>query len=81
MQHFTTFNQFNYKERIIMNKDIFEGAWEEVKGKMKQSWGKLTDDDFKVIEGNHQELFGKLQKHYGYTKEQVEKAVKDFQGK
>ncbi|MDR3443115.1 MAG: CsbD family protein [Legionella sp.] len=64
-----------------MNKDIFEGAWEEVKGKMKQSWGKLTDDDFKVIEGNHQELFGKLQKHYGYTKEQVEKAVKDFQGK
>lgn len=64
-----------------MNKDIFEGAWEEVKGKMKQSWGKLTDDDFKVIEGDHQELFGKLQKHYGYTKEQVEKAVKDFQGK
>ena len=64
-----------------MNKDIFEGAWEEVKGKMKQSWGKLTDDDFKVIEGDHQELFGKLQKHYGYTKDQVEKAVKDFQGK
>ena len=36
-----------------------------------------TDDDFKVIEGNHQEIFGTLQKHYGYTKDQVEKAVKD----
>ena len=39
---------------------------------------KLTDDDFKVIEGNHQEIYGTLQKHYGYTKEEAEKAVKDF---
>lgn len=64
-----------------MNKDIFEGKWEETKGQMKQFWGKLTDDDFKVIEGNHQEIFGTLQKHYGYTQEQVEKAVKDFKSK
>jgi len=64
-----------------MNKDIFEGKWEETKGQMKQLWGKLTDDDFKVIEGNHQEIFGTLQKHYGYTKEQVEKAVDDFKSK
>ena len=61
-----------------MNTDIFEGKWEEVKGKMKQTWGKLTDDDFKVIEGTQQEVFGKLQKHYGYTKDEAEKAVKDF---
>lgn len=64
-----------------MNKDIFEGKWEETKGQMKQFWGKLTDDDFKVIEGNHQEIFGTLQKHYGYTQEKVEKAVKDFKSK
>ncbi|QEY52371.1 CsbD family protein [Legionella longbeachae] len=64
-----------------MNKDIFQGKWEEVKGHMKKTWGKLTDDDFKQIEGNQQEIFGKLQKHYGYTKEQVEKAIKDFQSK
>ncbi len=64
-----------------MNKNIFEGKWEETKGKMKQLWGKLTDDDFKVIEGNHQEIFGTLQKHYGYTKEQAEKAIKDFKSK
>ena len=61
-----------------MNKDIFAGKWEETKGKMKQLWGKLTDDDFKVIEGNHQEIFGTLQKHYGYTKDEAENAVKDF---
>lgn len=64
-----------------MNKEIFEGTWEVTKGKMKQLWGKLTDDDFKVIEGNHQEIYGTLQKHYGYTKEQTEKAIKDFKNK
>ena len=61
-----------------MNKDIFEGKWEEVKGKMKQAWGKLTDDDYTQIEGNHQEIYGKLQKHYGYTKDEVEKSIKEF---
>lgn len=61
-----------------MNRDIFEGKWEEVKGKMKRTWGWLTDDDFQQIEGNQQEIFGKLQKHYGYSKEQAEKAVRDF---
>ena len=61
-----------------MNKDIFEGKWEEVKGKMKHAWGKLTDDDLEQIEGNQQEIYGKLQKHYGYSKEQAEKAIKEF---
>lgn len=61
-----------------MNKDIFQGNWEEVKGKMKQQWGKLTDDDLKQLEGSQQEIYGKLQKHYGYSKEEAEKAVKDF---
>ena len=64
-----------------MNKDIFQGSWEEAKGKMKKVWGKLTDNDYKEIEGNHQEIFGKLQKHYGYTKDEVEKLIKDFQDK
>lgn len=62
-----------------MNKDIFEGKWEETKGKMKKAWGWLTDDDLTQLEGNQQEIFGKLQKHFGYSKEQAEKAVKDFQ--
>lgn len=64
-----------------MNKDIFEGKWEELKGQMKQFWGKLTDDDLKQIEGNQQEIFGKLRKYYGYSEDQVKKVVKDFQSK
>jgi uncharacterized protein YjbJ (UPF0337 family) len=62
-----------------MNKDIFQGKWEEVKGKIKQTWGKLTDDDLKEIQGNQQRIFGLLQKHYGYSEDQIKKALKDFQ--
>lgn len=62
-----------------MNKEIFKGAWNEIKGKIKKTWGKLTDDDIQEIQGNHQEIYGKLQKHYGYTKDAAEKAVRDFQ--
>jgi uncharacterized protein YjbJ (UPF0337 family) len=64
-----------------MNRDILQGNWQELKGKIKQAWGKLTDDDLDLIEGNHQEIFGKLQKHYGYTKEQAEKEVTNFEKK
>ena len=62
-----------------MNKNIFEGKWEEVKGKIKQQWGKLTNDDLTQIEGSNQEIYGSLQKHYGYTQEEAEKEVKSFQ--
>ncbi|HHF7344900.1 MULTISPECIES: CsbD family protein [Legionella] len=61
-----------------MNKDIFEGKWEEVKGQLKQKWGKLTDDDLLEIEGNNQEIYGKLRQHYGYTKEEIERQLRMF---
>ena len=64
-----------------MNRDIFEGKWEEVRGTMKKAWGKLTDDDLDEIEGNHQILYGKLQQRYGYTLDEVRKAISDFQKK
>ncbi len=56
-----------------MNKDILEGNWEILKGKLRQQWGKLTDDDLDEIEGNRQILVGKLQSKYGYTKEEAER--------
>lgn len=62
-----------------MNQNIFQGKWMEIKGQMKQFWGKLTDDDLQQIEGNQEEIYGKLRKHYGYTQEQAKKAVQDFQ--
>lgn len=61
-----------------MNKDIFAGKWEEVKGQLKQKWGKLTDDDLLEIEGNNQEIYGKLRQHYGYTKEEIERQLRSF---
>jgi uncharacterized protein YjbJ (UPF0337 family) len=64
-----------------MNSEIFQGKWEETKGKIKQAWGKLTDDDLTEIEGNHQEIYGKLQKLYGYKKDEAERVVKDFKEK
>jgi uncharacterized protein YjbJ (UPF0337 family) len=63
---------------IAMNKDIFEGNWEHLKGELRQFWGKLTDNDLEEIKGNQEEIFGKLQKHYGYTKEEAEKEIKNF---
>jgi len=61
-----------------MNKNIFEGTWEEVKGEIKQAWGRLTDDDLIQIKGCQKEIYSKLQKLYGYCKEEAEKAVKEF---
>ena len=58
-----------------MNSDIFgRQCGKKFKGKMKQAWGKLTDDDFKTIEGSHQEVYGTLQKQYGYTKDESTKS-------
>ncbi|MBA2710297.1 MAG: CsbD family protein [Tatlockia sp.] len=61
-----------------MNTDIFEGNWEEIKGRIKKTWGKLTDDDLTEIKGSQQEIYGKLQKHYGHSKEQAQKAIDEF---
>lgn len=64
-----------------MNKDIFEGKWNEFKGKIKEQWGKLTDDDLTQINGKKDQLLGKLQTRYGYTKEHAEKVWNEFEQK
>ena len=61
-----------------MNKEIFQGKWEEIKGQLKQQWGKLTDDDLMQIEGNHHQIRGILEQRYGYTKEKVKSALDTF---
>tara|TARA_Y100000588_G_C14179036_1_gene892750 strand:+ start:814 stop:999 length:186 start_codon:yes stop_codon:yes gene_type:complete len=61
-----------------MNKQILEGNWDILKGKLKQKYGELTDDDLKEIEGKKDELYGKLQKKYGYTKEEVDQQLDDL---
>jgi uncharacterized protein YjbJ (UPF0337 family) len=61
-----------------MDLNRVEGNWKQVKGKVKEQWGKLTDDDLNVIEGRRDQLEGKLQERYGYAKDQVRKEVDDW---
>jgi len=62
-----------------MNSDQIKGVWHEVKGKVKQKWAKLTDDDVEKMSGKFEELAGKIQHHYGTSKEDTHKAIRDFE--
>ncbi len=55
-----------------MNKDFLSGKWNEVKGILKEKYGKLTDDELTQVEGKKDQLIGLLQKKYGLTQEQAE---------
>jgi uncharacterized protein YjbJ (UPF0337 family) len=61
-----------------MNTDQLEGKWEQVKGKVKEQWGKLTDNDLTMIHGKRQQLIGKIQERYGYAADKAEKEVDRF---
>ncbi len=58
-----------------------EGNWKQVAGKVKEKWGKLTDDDLTTINGRRDQLEGKIQERYGLAKAQVKKDVDDWYGK
>jgi uncharacterized protein YjbJ (UPF0337 family) len=55
-----------------MNNDRIEGNWKQMRGKIKEKWGKLTDDDLDVIDGRVDQLVGKLQERYGYERDAAE---------
>lgn len=61
-----------------MNDDKIQGQWKQLAGKAKAQWGKLTDDDLKVAEGNSEYLVGKIQERYGIQRDEAKKQVKDF---
>ena len=61
-----------------MNSETISGNWLQLKGKIKEKWGKLTDDDLKIVEGKRDQLSGLLEKRYGYVKEEAHKAVDNF---
>ena len=61
-----------------MNWDQLQGNWKQLKGRVQKQWGKLTDDDFDVINGKRIELVGKVQERYGYAREQAETEVEQF---
>ena len=61
-----------------MNWDQVKGNWKQFSGKVKEKWGKLTDDDLTVIAGKRDQLAGKLQERYGYDKEKAEQELDHF---
>ncbi|RYG07815.1 MAG: CsbD family protein [Burkholderiales bacterium] len=64
-----------------MNQDRIEGNWKQFKGKVKEQWGKLTDDDLDVIGGKRDQLLGRIQERHGVAKDEAEKQVKDWEGR
>lgn len=62
-----------------MNWENLKGNWQQVKGKVKEQWGSLTDDDLDVIEGKRDQLVGTLQKRYGIARNEAERQVKEFE--
>lgn len=61
-----------------MNEDRIKGQWKQLTGKLKAQWGKLTDDDLTVAEGNSEYLAGKLQERYGIARDEAKKQVEEF---
>lgn len=62
-----------------MNKDIFEGKWEQLKGAVREKWGDLTDDDLTQINGSREKLLGKIQECYGRSRDVAEKEIKEWE--
>ena len=62
-----------------MNKDTVQGNWKQLKGKVKEQWGKLTDDDFDVIAGKRDQLVGRIQERHGISRDEAERQVKDWE--
>jgi uncharacterized protein YjbJ (UPF0337 family) len=58
-----------------MNWDRIEGNWKQLKGRVVEKWGKLTDDDFDVVAGRREQLAGKIQERYGVAKDEAERQV------
>ena len=61
-----------------MNEDKIKGQWKQLTGKLKSKWGKLTDDDLAVVEGNREYLAGKIQERYGIARDEAKRQLKDF---
>ena len=61
-----------------MNADQMKGKWKQIKGSVKERWGKLTDDDLDVIDGRQDQLIGTIQERYGIAREAAQKQVDEW---
>lgn len=61
-----------------MNSDTIEGRWKELRGKVKEKWGQLTDDQLREIDGSHDRLIGAIQKSYGLSRAEAEREIDNW---
>jgi uncharacterized protein YjbJ (UPF0337 family) len=61
-----------------MNWEQIEGRWKQYSGRFREKWGKLTDSDLEVIHGRRDQLVGKIQEHYGISREEAERQVTEY---
>jgi uncharacterized protein YjbJ (UPF0337 family) len=66
------------KQGKHMNWDLIEGIWKQMKGRIREKWGNLTDDDLEMIAGKRDQLIGRLQVRYGIAKKEAAKQVDEF---
>ena len=64
-----------------MNQDQLRGQWKQVKGRIKEKWGRLTEDDLDVIAGKRDQLLGRIQERHGVAKDEAHRQVQDFEGR
>jgi len=62
-----------------VNQDTMQGQWRQLRGRIREQWGRLTDDDLDVIAGRRDQLVGLLQQRYGETREEIERQVREFE--
>jgi uncharacterized protein YjbJ (UPF0337 family) len=62
---------------MAANWDIIKGKWTQIKGELRKQWGQLTDDEWDQIAGDREKLIGKLQEHYGWSREEAERRAEE----
>ncbi len=62
-----------------MNWDRIQGNWRQFKGKAREEWGDLTDDDLDIVQGKRDQLVGKIQERYGILRDEAEKRVSSWE--
>jgi uncharacterized protein YjbJ (UPF0337 family) len=62
-----------------MNHDRIGGRWKQLKGRVKEEWGRLTEDDLDIIAGRREQLLGRIQERHGIAKEEAHRQVSDFE--
>lgn len=61
-----------------MNNDELEGRWTQIKGKIREKWGSLSDDQLERVRGKWDQLAGLIQEQYGHSREEAERQIRDF---